>query len=254
MMKTIISILFCSVAYMLGSCERTVDIPSSTLAPTILLTADTVAIASGNYVLRAAGQSAYGGAQLRRVDFYKGEEKIGEKRIAPFNLEYKVNESVPDQSLTFYAVLIDEADNQVKSNTVTARVKVLPIRMEAENATLRGVARIANDPETRETSSNQAKVGAIDNADSGIDVTIQVLAAGDYQIRIAAGTGFNGTSHKVFIDDDESTTQIYTIANRGWNVWQTHDLVFPLAVGTRKISIRHQTMYGEIDYLEYAKL
>lgn len=253
-MKNMLSILLCGFACMVGSCERTVDIPSSSVAPTILLTADTVAIASGNYILRAAGQSAYGGAQLRRVDFYKGEEKIGEKRIAPFNFDYKVNEAIPDQSLTFHAVLIDEAENTVKSNIVNARVKVLPIRIEAENATLRGVARIANDPETRETSSNQAKVGAIDNAASGIDATIQVLAAGEYRIRIAAGTGFDGTSHKVYIDDDESTAQVYSIANRGWNVWQTHDLVFLLAAGTRKISIRHNTMYGEIDYLEYAKL
>ena len=235
-------------------CDRTEEIPSSANPPTISLTADTVAIAKGKYILKAEAQSAYGGPQLSKVEFYKGDEKLGEKTIGPYTFEYEVQEIVPGQQLSFQVVLVDMAGNSVRSNTITARVKVLPIRIEAENTSLRGVAKVATDQATRETSSNQAKVGAIDNAQSGIDATIQILAAGDYLIRVAAGTGTNGTSHKIYIDDKEAEAKIYDIPNRGWNVWQTFGLVFNLQEGTRKISIRHHAMYGEIDYLEYSKL
>jgi hypothetical protein len=252
-MKNLCYIIAISFLFILNSCEREEEIPSSALPPTITLSADSVAVATGKFVLRAEGLSAYGGAQLQQVDFYKDGEKIGEKTVAPYTFEYDVQENIPDQQLAFHAVLIDRAGNAIKSNEVRARIRVLPIRIEAENATLRGLARVANDQETRQTSSNQAKVGAIDNASSGIDATIQILTAGDYLIRIAAGTGFNGTSHKVYIDDKEATAQVYAIPNRGWNVWQTFDLIFPLEAGPHKVSIRHQSMYGELDYFEYSK-
>lgn len=234
-------------------CEREVEIPSSTNPPTISLTADTVAVASGKYILKAEGQSAYGGPQLSKVEYYKDGEKIGEKTIAPYTFEYEVSENTPDQKLSFYVVLIDMAGNKVKSNTVNPVVKVLPIRIEAENATLTGVARVATDPDTKATASNQAKVGAIDNPQSGIDATIQILTAGDYLIRVGAGTGLPETSHKVYIDDKVAEAKVYNIPNKGWNVWQTFDLVFHLEEGARKISIRQNTGFGELDYFEYSK-
>ena len=235
-------------------CKNDVEIPSNTNLPTISLAGDDIAVANGTYILRAEGQSTYGGPQLSKVEFYKGEEKIGERAVAPYTFEYEVTEITPDEQLSFHAVLTDVAGNRVKSNTVTAHVKVLPIRIEAEHATLRGVARVADDPETRATSSNQAKVGAIDNPDSGIDATIEVLTAGEYLITVGAGTGFNGTSHRIYIDDNMAEGQIYNIPNRGWNVWQRIDLVFHLEEGTRKISIRQNLGFGELDYLEYSKL
>ncbi|PRD54037.1 hypothetical protein C5749_11095 [Sphingobacterium gobiense] len=235
------------------SCKDEVEIPSSTLPPTVILQADAIAIADGTYILNVEGRSAYGGAKLSKVAFYKGEEKIGEKDIAPYTWAYPVTENIPDQELSFHAVLSDVAGNSVKSDVVTATVKVLPIRIEAEHAILRGLARVATDRETRESSSNQAKVGAIDNAESGIDVTIDVRAAGEYLIRVAAGTGFNNTSHKIYIDDKESEAQVYNIPNLGWNVWQAFDLLFDLEVGSHKISIRRQSGYGELDYIEYSK-
>lgn len=253
-MKKLMCFIPVLMLIMVVGCDSDIEIPVSTDPPIISLTADTIAVANGKYILKAEGQSAYGGAQLRKVEFYKGEEKIGEKTIAPFTFEYDVKEVIPDQQLSFYAVLTDMAGNEVKSNLVTARVRVLPIRIEAENATLRGLARIAADPATRETSSNQAKVGSIDNPDSGIDLTIEILAPGEYLIRVAAGTGFDNTSHKIYIDDKIEDAQIYHIPNRGWNVWQTFDMVFTLDEGSRKISIRHHTWYGELDYVEYSKL
>ncbi|KGE14492.1 carbohydrate-binding protein [Sphingobacterium deserti] len=253
-MKKICYIIAIGLLLIQSGCEREEEIPSSALPPTVTLSADSVAIATGKFMLRAEGLSAYGGPQLQQVDFYKNGEKIGEKTVAPYTFEYDVVENIPDQQLSFHAVLMDRAGNAIKSNEVSARIRVLPIRIEAENATLRGLARIATDQATRENSSNQAKVGAIDNASSGIDATIQILTAGDYLIRVAAGTGFNGTSHKIYIDDKESTTQVYAIPNRGWNVWQTFDFIFPLAAGSHKISIRHQSMFGELDYFEYSKL
>lgn len=253
MKKLVYLFPFCLMLIM-TSCKDDVEIPSSTQLPTISLQADAIAVADGTYILKAEGKSAYGGVKLHKAEFYKGDEKIGEKDIAPYTFEYKVTENIPDQELSFHVVLIDVAGNTVKSNTVTANVKVLPIRVEAENATLTGVAKVATDQETRETSSNQAKVGAIDNSASGIDATIEIRTAGEYVIRVAAGTGFDDTSHKVYIDDQESEAQIYNIPNRGWNVWQTFDLVFDLEVGTRKISIRRNAGYGELDYFEYSKL
>lgn len=254
MKKLIYLMTFFMLLVMMAGCKNDVEIPSNTNPPAISLTADTIAVANGTYILKAEGQSTYGGPQLSKVEFYKGEEKIGERAIAPYTFEYEVTEVIPDQQLSFHAVLTDKFGNSVKSNTVTPRVKVLPIRIEAENTTLRGVARVADDPETRATSSNQAKVGAIDNPDSGIDVTIEILTPGEYLITVAAGTGFNGTSHKIYIDDNVAEAQIYNIPNRGWNVWQRFDLVFNLEAGTRKISIRHNTAFGELDYLEYSKL
>ncbi|PRD49025.1 hypothetical protein C5745_03580 [Sphingobacterium haloxyli] len=238
---------------MVTSCKDDVEIPSSTQPPTISLQADAIAVANGNYILKAEGRSAYGGAKLRKVEFYKGDEKIGEKNIAPYTLTYLVTENIPEQELSFYAILFDVNGNSVKSDIVTAKVSVLPIRIEAENAVLRGLAKVATDPATRETSSNQAKVGAIDNAESGIDATIEIHTAGEYLIRVAAGSGFNDTSHKIYIDDKEAEAQIYNIPNLGWNVWQTFDLIFDLEVGNHKISIRRNSGYGELDYLEYSK-
>jgi len=253
MKKLVYLFPFCLMLIM-TSCKDDVVIPSSTQLPTISLQADAIAVAEGTYILKAEGKSAYGGAKLRKVEFYKGDEKIGEKDIAPYTFEYKVTENIPDEELSFHAVLTDVVGNSVKSNTVTAKVKVLPIRIEAENATLKGLAKVATDQETREKSSNQAKVGAIDNADSGIDAMIEIRTAGEYVIRVAAGSGFNDTSHKIYVDDKVSEAQIYTIPNRGWNTWQTFDLVFDLKVGSHKISIRRNSGYGELDYLEYSKL
>ncbi|NGM66598.1 CBM35 domain-containing protein [Sphingobacterium sp. SGR-19] len=252
MKKLIFLFPFC-LLLIITSCKDDVEIPSSTLLPTIKLQADAIAVAEGTYILNAEGRSAYGGAKLRKVEFYKGAEKIGEKDIAPYTWAYPVVENIPDQELSFHAVLSDVVGNNVKSDVVTATVKVLPIRIEAEHAVLRGLARVATDRETRETSSNQAKVGAIDNAESGIDVTIDVRAAGEYLIRVAAGTGFNGTAHKIYVDGKEAEAQIYDIPNLGWNVWQTFDMLFDLEVGSHKISIRRQNGYGELDYVEYSK-
>ncbi|GGH30081.1 hypothetical protein FAZ19_21560 [Sphingobacterium alkalisoli] len=235
-------------------CEREEDLPVNTNPPTLHLDADTVALSESVYTLTVEGRSTYGGPQLSKVEFYKGEEKIGEKTIAPYNFGYTVTELIPEEELSFHAVLFDRAGNRVQSNTVKAKVRVGAKRIEAENTIIRGVAKKADDPATRETSSGQAKVGAIDNADSGIDATIQILAAGDYLIRVAAGTGFDGTTHKIYIDDKFAEAKVYSIPNRGWNTWQTFDLVFNLSEGTRKISIRHNTGYGELDYLEYSKL
>ncbi|WP_460686449.1 carbohydrate-binding protein [Niabella aquatica] len=253
MKKLLYLLSFISVLTMMGSCKKEVEIPLSANPPTFSLTADTVAVANGKYILKAEGQSAYGGAMLSKVEFYKADEKIGEKTIAPYTLEYQVTENVPDQQLSFYAVLIDVAGNRVKSSTVKPKVKVLPIRIEAENATLTGLAKVATDPDTKATSSNQAKVGAIDNAASGIDATIQILTPGDYLIKVAAGTGLDGTSHKVYIDNNAADAKIYNIPNRGWNVWQTFNLIFRLEAGTHKISIRQNVGYGELDYFEYSK-
>lgn len=236
-----------------SSCTKKEEIPSNTNPPTVSLVADTIAVSNGKYILKAQGQSTYGGPKLTKVEFFKGTEKIGEKAIAPYTFEYQVTEITPDEELSFRAILIDEAGNKVESNTIKSKVKVLPIRIEAENATLTGVAAIANDQATKETASNQAKVGKIDNAASGIDATIEIKTAGIYLIRVAAGSGLAGASHKVYVDDKTTEAQVYNIANKGWNIWQTFDLRFTLETGTHKVSIRRNAGFAELDYFEYSK-
>lgn len=245
-------IYFLLLSALCWSCYK-VELPVSDQPPVVTLTANNTAVANGTYILKAEAKSAYGGAALQKVEFYKGDQKIGESSVAPYSYNYTVTENIPGQQLDFYALITDKAGNQVKSNVVTAQVTVLPIRIEAENATLQGLAKMANDPATQSTSSNGAKVGAIDNAQSGIDITINILSAGTYIIRVAAGTGFDGTSHKLYVDDNVATAIVYNIPNRGWNVWQTFDIPVNLSTGNHKISIRHNTMYGELDYIEYSK-
>src|SRR5690606_41374084 len=99
------------------------------------LQAEAIAVADANHILKAEGKSGFGGGKLHKAEVYKGDEKIGEKDIAPYTFEYRVTENIPDQELSFHVVLIDVDGNTVKSNTVTANVKVLPIRVEAEKAT-----------------------------------------------------------------------------------------------------------------------
>lgn len=252
-MKNKLYISLTAILLIMVGCTHKIDIPSSSEAPKISLKADSIALSKGNYTLKAEGLSAYGGAALDKVEFYKGNEKIGEKSIAPYTFTYLVKEATPDQILSFYALLYDKGGNQVKSKEIVAKVKVGPIRIEAENGTLKGVARIADDPETKATSSNQAKVGAIDNPESGVDVEVDILAAGNYLFIVAAGTGFDGTSHKIFIDGKTAEAKIYDIPNRGWNVWQRIPVEFNLTTGKHTVSIRFNTMYGELDYIEYAK-
>src|SRR5690606_41085733 len=106
MKKLIYLFPFC-LLLIVTSCKDDVEIPSSTLPPTIKLQADAIAVAEGTYILIAEGRSAYGGAKLRKVEFFKGAEKISEKDITTYRWAYPVAENRPDQELTVKNVMVD---------------------------------------------------------------------------------------------------------------------------------------------------
>ncbi len=218
-----------------------------TLAPQVSLTAGNgIALAGQTLKLAAFVTNEFSGSDIAKVEFFKGATKLGEKASAPFTFDYLVTENMPGQVLEFTAKATDAAGNSSSSPIVQAFVGA---RVEAEDGQMRGLAKVVDNP----TASGGKKVGAIDDPASGIDLPLNITAAGTYIFKIAAGTDFNDVTHIVYIDGDVASAKTYAVDRNGWDNWNQYTVEFDLSAGIHTLSIRHSTWYGELDYIDISK-
>jgi len=228
-------------------CDKDADNGPDTLAPQVSLTAGNgIALSGQNLQIAAFVTNEFSGSNIAKVEFFKGGTKLGEKTNAPFTFDYFVTENTPGQVLEFTAKATDEAGNSSTSPVVQAFVGA---RVEAETATLRGLAKAVDNP----TASGGKKVGAIDDADSGIDLPLNITVAGTYIFKIAAGTDFNDVTHLAYMDGDVASAKTYSVTRNGWDNWNQFTVEFALSAGAHTLSIRHNTWYGELDYIDISK-
>ncbi len=218
-----------------------------TLAPQVTLTAGNgIALSGQTLSLAAFVINEFSGSDIAKVEFFKGTTKLGEKTTAPFTFDYLVTETTPGEALGFSAKATDAAGNSSSSPVVQAFVGA---RVEAEAAQMRGLAKVVDNP----TASGGKKVGAIDDPDSGIDLTLNITAAGTYIFKIAAGTDFNDVTHIAYIDGDLANAKTYAVDRNGWDNWNQYTVEFDLSAGMHTLSIRHSTWFGELDYIDISK-
>lgn len=218
-----------------------------TLAPEISLVAGNgVAFTGQTLPLSAFVTNEFSGTNIAKVEFFKGGTKLGEKATAPFTFDYLVTENTPGAVLEFTAKATDEAGNSKTSAVAQASVGA---RVEAESAMVRGLAKVVDNP----TASGGKKVGGIDDAASGIDLPLDITAAGTYIFKIAAGTDFNDVTHLVYLDGDVANAKTYAITRNGWDNWNQYTVEFDLPAGMHTLSIRYNTWYGELDYIDISK-
>lgn len=217
------------------------------LAPTVTASVEGSAPTGVAIKLSAIVINEFYGTDIEKVEFFKGTTKLGEKKLAPFVWDYLVTENSPGQILEFTVKVTDKAGNSTISNKVTS---VVSIRVEAENATILGVARAVFNVNG---ASNRGKVGYMDNPASGIDFVVNIPANGNYEFAIAAGTDFNDVTHKIYVDGNTAGGQIYNVERQGWDNWKKYLRTFTLTAGNHTISIRHNSWFGELDYVDISK-
>ncbi len=241
-------LLIISTSFLLTTaCKKDDSNSPDTLAPQVSLVAGNgIAFTGQTLNLSAFVTNEFSGTDIVKVEFFKGGTKLGEKTNAPFTFDYLVTETEPGAALDFTAKATDQAGNSSTSAITQAFVGA---RVEAESGILRGLAKAVDNP----TASGGKKVGAIDNPESGIDLPLNITAAGTYVFKIAAGTDFNDVTHLVYIDGDVANSKLYSVNRMGWDNWNQYTIEFPLSVGIHTLSIRHNSWYGELDYIDISK-
>ena len=233
--------------FLLPGCDKDESNGPDTLAPQVnLLAGNGIAFTGQTLMLSAFVTNEFSGTSIAKVEFFKGSVKLGEKTSTPFTFDYLVTENTPGAVLEFTAKATDEAGNSTTSAVAQASVGA---RVEAESGVLRGLAKAVNNP----TASGGKKVGAIDNPDSGIDLPLDITVAGIYIFKIAAGTDFNDVTHLVYIDGDTAGGKLYSVTRNGWDNWNQFTVEFTLSAGMHTLSIRHNTWFGELDYIDISK-
>lgn len=236
-----------SLLFLASACDKDDNNGPDTLAPTVSLVAGNgIAFTGQNLTLAAFVTNEFSGTDLAKVEFFKGSTKLGEATNAPFTFNYLVTENEPGAAIDFTAKATDKAGNSSTSPVVQAFVGA---RVEAESGIMRGLAKVVDNP----TASGGQKVGAIDNPESGIDLPLNITVAGTYVFKIAAGTDFNDVTHLAFIDGDTANGKLYSVNRNGWDNWNQYTVEFNLSAGTHTLSIRHNSWYGELDYIDISK-
>lgn len=236
-----------SFLFLATACDKDDSNGPDTLAPTVSLVAGNGIAFTGQVLnLAAFVTNEFSGTNIAKVEFFKGGTKLGETSTAPFTFAYLVTEDTPGAALDFTAKATDAAGNSSTSPVVQALVGS---RVEAESGIMRGLAKTVDNP----TASGGKKVGAIDNPESGIDLPLNITAAGTYVFKIAAGTDFNDVTHLVYIDGDTANGQLYSVNRMGWDNWNQYTIEFLLSAGAHTLSIRHKTWFGELDYIDISK-
>ena len=235
------------IAFLVTACKKEDSNGPDTLAPEVSLVAGNgIAFTGQTLTLAAFVTNEFSGTDIAKVEFFKGGTKLGEKTNAPFTFDYLVTENEPGAAIDFTAKATDQAGNSKTSSITQAFVGA---RVEAESGIMRGLAKAVDNP----TASGGKKVGAIDNPESGIDLPLNITVAGTYVFKIAAGTDFNDVTHLAYIDGDTAGGKLYNVNRMGWDNWNQYTVEFTLSVGMHTLSIRHNSWFGELDYIDISK-
>jgi lysophospholipase L1-like esterase len=122
------------------------------------------------------------------------------------------------------------------------------VRFEAE-----GAANTRNDSTIIATvnASGGKKVGNLNNADSYLDITVTVPAAGTYRMYVRAASGeATQCGHAVTINGQGGRVLMY--GNFGWDQWVIVGTDVALDAGANTIRFAHDTCYAELDSIDLA--
>jgi hypothetical protein len=102
---------------------------------------------------------------------------------------------------------------------------------------------------TTANASGNMKVGHLDNADSSVELSVPVPAAGKYRmyVRAADGTGAPCT-HTVTVNGQAARELTY--AAYGWDQWVIVATDVSLDAGRNTIRFTHSTCYAELDSID----
>ncbi|WP_343277379.1 MGH1-like glycoside hydrolase domain-containing protein [Ligaoa zhengdingensis] len=126
-------------------------------------------------------------------------------------------------------------------------------KYEAEEAALTGLAHAGASA----TASGGSKVGTIDNAESSVTFTVDVPAAGDYEITITADghPNFPNPSHKCYVNGDVENAKIVHYPDPvDWGVWKEYQTTLTLKEGVNTITFAYndtmEKTFAELDCIE----
>lgn len=123
-------------------------------------------------------------------------------------------------------------------------------KLEAEDATLSGLAKIVN----RDDASGKKKVGTIDNGEATVTFELNAKTAGTYRIDIASGSGSTeyNASQKYYINGDKAHSEMVTYQPGGWDNWNLYPIEVKLGAGMNTFTLTHSgknNSFSELDYI-----
>jgi lysophospholipase L1-like esterase len=98
-------------------------------------------------------------------------------------------------------------------------------------------------------ASGNLKVGHLDNADSSVEFTVSVAAAGSYRVYVRAADGTETPcTHTVTVNGQPAGELTY--AAYGWDQWVIAATNVSLNAGSNSIRFTHGTCYAELDSID----
>jgi hypothetical protein len=95
------------------------------------------------------------------------------------------------------------------------------------------------------------KVGHLDNADSHVDITLNVATAGTYRMYVRAADGTTTQcGHTVTVNGKAARELTY--GNFGWDQWVIVGTDIPRNAGTNSVRFAHSPCYAELDSIDIA--
>ncbi len=118
-------------------------------------------------------------------------------------------------------------------------------RHEAEDAVLSGTATAV----TSTNASGGEAVGFIDTVESGVTFTVEVPAAGRYNIAALTASGMSGGGTHL-VSANGGTAKSLSVVRSGWGNWSTASIWFNLNAGINTIRFAKGDSYAELDAID----